>query len=60
MKIRNSSALSEKDKNKSFFFESFSYLMVNKSDKSQTGKMSGKCVLPSQMATAIWLFLSVT
>lgn len=53
MKIYNSSTLSQNDINKSFFCENFSYLMLNKSYKSQIGKMSGEGVSPSQIAIGI-------
>lgn len=53
MKIHNSSTLSQNDINKSFFCESFSYLMLNKSYKSQIEKMSGEGVSPSQIAIGI-------
>lgn len=57
MKIHSSSSLSQKDINKSFFCESVSYLMLNTSDKSQIGKMSGKGVLPSQVASGGFFFV---
>jgi len=33
---------------------------MNKSEKSQIGKMSGNCVLPRQIPSGVWVFLLIT